>query len=128
VDGRVGFVGGLDFSAGVWDDRTHRAVWPDRCDSGQEPHAPYHDVQAFVSGEAAAELARYFARRWQRAGGEPLELPAAEGELEIAFRPSVAIPGGPVALSEIRPPTLTEPGGPTRSANFTSTPSTRPRS
>jgi phospholipase D1/2 len=38
VDGRIAFVGGLDFSSGSWDDRDHRAVHPERVDSGQEPH------------------------------------------------------------------------------------------
>lgn len=106
VDGQVAFVGGLDFCAGDWDDRSHRAYRADRADAGQEPHGPYHDLQAFVTGPAAAELADYFRQRWRRATGEELELPAPQGPAPVV-QPTVALAGRRVALSENRAPTLT---------------------
>jgi phospholipase D1/2 len=105
VDGQVAFVGGLDFCADDWDDRRHLAECPDRADSGEEPHGPYHDVMACVAGDAAAELAAYFARRWKAAGGEELELPRVDGEAP-AVELDVALPAGPVALSRTEPTTL----------------------
>lgn len=76
VDGHVGFVGGLDFNADDWDDRRHLAKNPQRADSGQSEHPPYHDLQGFITGPAVQELTEYFKRRWVLAGGKPLELPA----------------------------------------------------
>jgi phospholipase D1/2 len=109
VDGRLAFAGGLDFNADDWDDRRHLAYHPDRHDSGQEHHAPYHDVQAYVSGAAAEELAVYFRRRWQAAGGDNLELPPPAPDSLPAVKPSVAISAGEVAISRTEAKTLSDP-------------------
>jgi phosphatidylserine/phosphatidylglycerophosphate/cardiolipin synthase-like enzyme len=52
----------MDICEGTWNERDH-----------QSEH-PRHDVQAYVTGRAARRLARWFARRWRRAGGERLRL------------------------------------------------------
>ena len=110
IDGQVGFVGGLDFCQGDWDDRTHRADNPTRCDPGDgAPHDPYHDVQGWVTGPAAGELGRYFQQRWSRATGEPLLLPPPPDEPPPPVGPSVFIGPAEVALSENRPKTLDDP-------------------
>jgi phosphatidylserine/phosphatidylglycerophosphate/cardiolipin synthase-like enzyme len=106
VDGRVAFVGGLDFCSDDWDDRRHLAHNPDRADSGKEPHPPYHDVMAYLAGPAAAELTGYFQRRWQAAGGGDLDLPSPPAGSAAAVDLDVALPPGPVALGRTQPKTL----------------------
>lgn len=78
IDGHTAFIGGLDFNADDWDDRNHHADNPQRQDSGDAQHGPYHDVQGCLLGEAAQEVARYFAKRWTTATGESIELPPPE--------------------------------------------------
>lgn len=85
IDGHTAFVGGLDFNGDDWDDRDHRAENPERSDPGHGPHGPYHDIQACLTGPAAEELARYFQKRWQDAGFEPLELPPPTGEPQVTL-------------------------------------------
>jgi phospholipase D1/2 len=108
IDGTFACVGGLDFNADDWDDRRHLAFNPDRADSGREPHDPYHDIQAYLAGPAAQELAGYFAKRWRAAGGEALDLPPPSGP-PIRVEPSVRIAGGSIAVSRNQPRTLTDP-------------------
>jgi phospholipase D1/2 len=109
VDGQHSFVGGLDFNADDWDDRFHCAHHSDRVDSGQtEPHRPYHDLQAYLGGPAARELADHFRRRWQRAGGNDIDLPGVPDQPAPALR-RIAVPAGPVALSWNRARTTTDP-------------------
>jgi phosphatidylserine/phosphatidylglycerophosphate/cardiolipin synthase-like enzyme len=108
VDGEIAFVGGLDFAADDWDDRQHLAFHPDRADSGQEPHPPYHDIQAYLAGPAAAELADYFRRRWQVAGGGELKLPLSAAESSLRIAADAELPAGPVALSRTQPRTLSD--------------------
>lgn len=108
MDGHEAFVGGMDFSAGTWDDREHRAKEPIRADCGQEPHGPYHDVQAYLAGPAAAELTKYFAVRWRRATAEELTLEDAPGQRSpIDF--SLKLPAGPVGFSVLHAATTQEP-------------------
>jgi phosphatidylserine/phosphatidylglycerophosphate/cardiolipin synthase-like enzyme len=99
VDGQIGFVGGLDFNADDWDDRRHLAHHPERHDSGEKQHDPYHDVQGYVAGPAAVELADYFKTRWQAATGEELKLPAPPREPPAFVKPAVSIVCPTVALS-----------------------------
>lgn len=74
IDGRLSFLGGLDLCDQRWDERSHKDPNPLR-DSRGEPHKPFHDVQAYVLGnDIAAELAKLFVDRWQRAGGDALNL------------------------------------------------------
>lgn len=107
LDGRVAFVGGLDFSADAWDRRCHPAYDPDRADSGTKPHAPHHDMMAWVAGPAAQELARYFAENWNAACGETLEFPDLPATWSPPFRSDVRLPARPVALSRTQARTLT---------------------
>ncbi len=70
VDDRVAFVGGLDLTRCRWDTPEHAGHAPLRCDSDGKPHAPFHDVQAMVDGDAARALGELARMRWQRACGE----------------------------------------------------------
>ncbi len=71
VDRAVAMLGGMDVCSARWDDREHAAYK----DSRDRKRRPYHDVNAFVTGEAVDVLRNWFARRWEVATGEPLELP-----------------------------------------------------
>jgi phospholipase D1/2 len=69
VDDNVAFVGGLDLTRCRWDTPEHACGAPLRRDSGGKSHAPFHDVQAMVDGDAARALGELARIRWQRAGG-----------------------------------------------------------
>jgi phosphatidylserine/phosphatidylglycerophosphate/cardiolipin synthase-like enzyme len=73
IDRSIAFVGGMDICDSRWDDRSHEAVAQYRC-SGSRSYAPYHDVQAYVTGEAVDTLRGWFCERWKHASGSPLEL------------------------------------------------------
>lgn len=107
VDGKLAFLGGMDFSPGTWDDRDHAADNPDRVDVKDEPHPPYHDVQAVLTGPVAWELTCYFQTRWQLATDETLQLQQVSGRAP-RITPTIALPGSPVALSLNRPATPKE--------------------
>jgi len=79
VDDRVAFVGGLDLTRSRWDTPEHACHAPLRCDSDGKPHAPFHDVQALVDGDAARALGELARARWQRATGESVAPTVAEG-------------------------------------------------
>lgn len=108
IDGVAAFVGGLDFNADDWDDRDHRAFHPDRGDSGNGHHDPYHDIQACLVGPAAQELADFFDARWQAAGGNALNLRAANAAAPIRITPTISIPATRIAFSHNKPKTLND--------------------
>ncbi|RJF97187.1 VTT domain-containing protein [Noviherbaspirillum saxi] len=70
VDDELAFVGGLDLTRSRWDTSEHACHAPLRCDSDGKLHAPFHDVQAMVDGDAARALGELARIRWQRACGE----------------------------------------------------------
>lgn len=70
VDDSVAFVGGLDLTRARWDTPEHACHAPLRRDSDGRPHAPFHDVQVMVDGEAARALGELARMRWQRANGQ----------------------------------------------------------
>lgn len=99
IDGCLAFAGGIDFASARWDDREHRVKNPLRVER-EEQQKPYHDVTAFVSGEAAVELERLFLERWQAATSEALELPPALPEPRApAFEDGLAIDALEVGIS-----------------------------
>ena len=99
IDGQFAFVGGIDLASARWDDREHRLHNPLRFEHG-EPQKPYHDVMAFVSGQAARSLEALFAERWRTATGEPLELPPPRNaEREPAFEQGLPIESSEVGIS-----------------------------
>jgi phospholipase D1/2 len=97
IDGDLAFVGGIDVASARWDDREHRLHNPLRFEH-DEAQKPYHDVMAFVSGQAAEELEALFAERWQAATGESLELrPFTNRARQPAF-----VEGLPIDAAEVR--------------------------
>jgi phosphatidylserine/phosphatidylglycerophosphate/cardiolipin synthase-like enzyme len=85
IDGAVGFAGGMDICDERWDDRDHAPLQPLRRNTSGEPCRPNHEVQAVVTGEAAAVLSEIFRERWLGATGDVLALPAPRPELAVAF-------------------------------------------
>jgi phosphatidylserine/phosphatidylglycerophosphate/cardiolipin synthase-like enzyme len=100
IDGCFAFAGGIDFASARWDDREHRRDNPLRSEDG-EPQKPYHDVMAFVAGDAARELEGLFGERWRSATGESLELSPlpATGSREPAFAEGLAIESTQIGIS-----------------------------
>ncbi len=102
VDRSIAFVGGIDLCRGRWDDRDHAAVQPKRCDKSGD-YAPYHDVQAFVTGDAVDTLRGWFHDRWHRATGKALperELPRHD----IGVEATVEMTAERIGLARTVPP------------------------
>lgn len=71
IDDRLAFIGGMDLTVERWDTRAHAPAEPRRRDKGRA-YAPVHDLQAAVSGPAAAALGDLARRRWRDATREDL--------------------------------------------------------
>ena len=87
IDRSIAFVGGMDVCASRWDDREHLAIQPLRR-SRRRTYAPYHDVQAFVTGDAVDVLRGWFAERWQLATQHelgPTEVPRTTIDIEASL-------------------------------------------
>ena len=111
IDGSLGFVGSLDFCHARWDLRDHQSACPDRCEpDGEDVSGPYHEVQAYVTGRAAADLVELFEARWILSGGKPLRL-AAPRPVNLEIRPSIRIGPARVGFSRTVAET-TEPAHP----------------
>lgn len=91
VDGQLCFLGGLDLCDHRWDDRKHAMPNPLRISRGA-PHKPFHDVQAYLTGDAVGRLVQLFESRWAKAGGEPLDLGAVAVPARTHPPPTGAVP------------------------------------
>jgi phosphatidylserine/phosphatidylglycerophosphate/cardiolipin synthase-like enzyme len=108
IDGALAFTGGMDVCDCRWDDRDHAARSQLRCDSGRDPHGPYHDVQAVLTGPVVDKLAELFEARWAHSGGGELRLSRVSRD-DVDFQASLPAPPGPVALSRTFGKTLLPP-------------------
>ncbi|NTX02975.1 phospholipase D-like domain-containing protein [Myxococcus sp. CA040A] len=108
VDGVQAFTGGMDVCDCRWDDRDHRVGSALRCDSGRDPHGPYHDVQSVLTGPVVERLTELFEARWAHSGGGELHLPRVARD-DVTFSSSVPAPPGPVAISRTFGKTLVPP-------------------
>ena len=68
VDDQLAFCGGIDLTGHRWDTSAHRVEEPARVNSVGEAYTPYHEVQALVSGAAAASLSELARQRWRALG------------------------------------------------------------
>jgi phospholipase D1/2 len=103
IDRSIAFVGGMDVANARWDDRDHAADQPARRTRLGKRYQPYHDVQAYVTGDAVDVLRGWFRERWHQATGEQLpevELPRRE----LAITPTVEIHAPEVGLVRTLPP------------------------
>ncbi len=101
IDRSLAFVGGMDLCTSRWDDRQHQADKTERCTKGK-PDGPYHDVQAYLTGDGVDILRGWFAQRWERATGEPLGVPDAPRET-IAFTPTFSVGAPRIGLVRTLP-------------------------
>ncbi len=101
IDRSIAFVGGMDVCDSRWDDRAHAAVAKDRCAHGRT-YTPYHDVQAYVTGEAVDILRGWFCERWKLASGSPLDLPDCP-KTAIEIRPTFEVHAPRLALARTLP-------------------------
>lgn len=99
IDGKLAFTGGMDICDCRWDDRSHPARSTLRCDTGRDPHGPYHDVHAAVTGQVVDRLVELFEARWFNSGGGLLRLPAPVARDDVEVEATLPLPPGPVALS-----------------------------
>ncbi|MDY7227775.1 phospholipase D-like domain-containing protein [Hyalangium rubrum] len=99
IDGQVAFTGGMDICDCRWDDRDHPARSTLRCDSGRDPHGPYHDVQAVLTGPVVQRLAELYEARWFNSGGGLLRLSTPVSRDDVEVTATLPLPSGPVALS-----------------------------
>lgn len=106
IDRAIAFVGGMDVCDSRWDDRAHRAELAERC-SGSHSYTPYHDVQAYVTGDAVDVLRTWFAERWELASGHVLELADCERS-SIEIRPTLEVHAPRLALARTWPK-MTDP-------------------
>jgi phospholipase D1/2 len=112
IDRSIAFLGGMDVTNSRWDDRAHEAENPLRRE-GRRSHGPYHDVQAYVTGEPVDVLRGWFARRWRRATGT--DLPDTEPpRREIQIRPSFEVAAPRVGLARTLPRMEDPPLGPVK--------------
>ncbi len=82
IDGVLAFSGGIDLTKARWDTRRHAPGDDRRKDPDGRQYRPFHDVQAIVSGPAAADLRELVNDRWINATGEALpELDRAESRI-----------------------------------------------
>ncbi|WP_224368945.1 phospholipase D-like domain-containing protein [Hyalangium versicolor] len=99
IDGKLAFTGGMDICDCRWDDRSHPARSTMRCDTGRDPHGPYHDVHAAVAGPVVDRLVEIFEARWFNSGGGLLKLPAPVSRDDVEVEATIPLPPGPVAVS-----------------------------
>ena len=71
VDDALAFCGGIDLTGHRWDTTAHRLEEPARTTAVGTAYGPYHEVQAMMSGPAAARLGAVARDRWRVLGDEP---------------------------------------------------------
>ena len=72
VDDQLAFCGGVDLTTHRWDTSAHRLEEPARVTPLGTVYGPYHEVQAMLSGAAAASLGVLARDRWRALGAERL--------------------------------------------------------
>lgn len=98
IDRGIAMLGGMDVCSARWDDRAHHA----RSAIRDRRHRPYHDVNAFVTGEAVDVLRAWFVRRWEIATRDKLELPD-QPRTSIHIRSSFDVSAPRVGLARTWP-------------------------
>ncbi|HEY5927595.1 MAG TPA: phospholipase D-like domain-containing protein [Kofleriaceae bacterium] len=98
VDRGIAMLGGMDVCRARWDDREHVGCQPIRDNQAK----PYHDVNAYVTGDAVDVLRNWFKRRWEIATHQPLELPD-QPRKTIEVRSSFDVAAPRVGLSRTWP-------------------------
>jgi phosphatidylserine/phosphatidylglycerophosphate/cardiolipin synthase-like enzyme/uncharacterized membrane protein YdjX (TVP38/TMEM64 family) len=109
VDDQLAFCGGIDLTGHRWDTCKHRVEEPERVTPTGKAYEPYHEVQAMVTGPAAASLGVLARDRWRALGAE--RLPAVN-ECGDGLWPADLTPdltGADVAIARTMPGSGTQP-------------------
>jgi phospholipase D1/2 len=108
VDDQLAFCGGIDLTSHRWDTCAHRIDEPARKSAGK-PYEPYHEVQAMVSGPAAASLGVLARDRWRAIGEKrmPRLAPSTSDLWPVDVTPDITDVG--VAISRTVPEFATQP-------------------
>jgi uncharacterized membrane protein YdjX (TVP38/TMEM64 family) len=72
VDDQLAFCGGIDLTGHRWDTSAHRLEEPARTTPLGKAYGPYHEIQAMVTGPAAAKLGVLARDRWRALQAERL--------------------------------------------------------
>jgi phosphatidylserine/phosphatidylglycerophosphate/cardiolipin synthase-like enzyme len=109
VDDQLAFCGGIDLTGHRWDTTAHRLEEPARINAAGEPYGPYHEVQAMVTGPAAASLGALARDRWQVLGEE--RMPSLVGSTRDLWPDAVTpdLTDVDVAIARTIPPFDTQP-------------------
>lgn len=104
IDDQLAFIGGIDLTHKRWDDPRHDPDNPLRVTPSGERYEPVHDLQAALSGSAAAMIGDLARRRWRHANGEEIG-PAAVDVDQVLWPTSVSddFRGCEVALARTEP-------------------------
>ena len=70
VDDVLAFCGGIDLTGHRWDTSAHNVEEPKRLTPTGKAYGPYHEIQALVTGRAAASLGELARERWRALGRE----------------------------------------------------------
>jgi phospholipase D1/2 len=103
IDGNVAFAGGVDLCEGRWDERDHRPQNSLRINHDGSPQKPYHDVMAFGTGAIVRDLSELFCERWQRAGGQPIDLAKSAPALRIEYERAIRVACPTAGISRTMP-------------------------
>jgi len=99
VDGRIGFLGGLDICSGRWDERDHRALNPRRVNADRTAYPPFHDMQSYHVGAVAESLTQLFKDQWRTVCHCELDLPIADQNPSVRLKNALRIESTRVAIS-----------------------------
>lgn len=109
VDDRLAFCGGIDLTGHRWDTSDHRLEEPARKTIMGRSYGPYHEVQAMVSGPAAASLGVLARDRWRAIGYDHLPPIATASDDPWPSDISPDLTGVDVAISRTMPPSDRQP-------------------
>ena len=103
VDDRLAFCGSIDLTGHRWDTSDHRLEEPARKTIMGLTYGPYHEVQAMVSGPAAASLGLLSRDRWRAMGYDHLPPIGAASEDLWPSDVTPDLTGVDVAISRTMP-------------------------
>lgn len=83
IDDMFAVCGGIDMTSDRWDTRDHLHDDPRRKRRNGKFYAPWHDTAMLMEGDIAYALAELGRKRWETAGGQPLD--RSMPELESAW-------------------------------------------
>jgi phosphatidylserine/phosphatidylglycerophosphate/cardiolipin synthase-like enzyme len=109
IDDQLAFSGSLDLTGHRWDTSAHRVDEPARVSLNCDAYGPYHEVQAMVSGPAAAALGELARDRWRVRGVDDLPplSPSTDDRWPSDVTPDLT--NAPIALSRTVPPLDEQP-------------------